>query len=80
MDLTHAIVKHGEWSMTIGKHNTDLQIDTDSRTHHDDDVTMDLRIAGLGRDPIKPIVLCDTIKGNESLFEIFNFYFLTPLT
>ena len=25
-------------------------------------------------------VICDTIKGNESLVEKFNFYFLTPLS
>ena len=24
--------------------------------------------------------ICDTIKGNESLVEKFNFYFLTPLS
>ena len=24
--------------------------------------------------------ICDTIKGNESLVENFNFYFLTPLS
>ena len=26
------------------------------------------------------VTICDTIKGNESLVEMFNFYFLTPLS
>ena len=43
-------------------------------THDEKRIQVSTNMPGIG------IVICDMIKGNESLVQNFNFYFLTPLS